>query len=363
MNESIGGAGSNLEITREGRVGVIALNRPAAINALTLDMVRAIAEQLNRWRNDPNVRVVLFEGHGPKGFCSGGDVRAVREAILAGDAEEGQRFFAEEYAMNGQIAGYSKPVVALCDGVVMGGGIGIAGHADFRFATSSARFAMPESAIGFFCDVGSNAILARAPLHRALLFLMTGQPVGAADALALGLTDCVVAPERLAEVRRGVVAAAESADPETALVRLMQGQGIEPGDPTLCIEADLCQQEMLGGDAATIVAAIGLTANAISPLRRISQLLQSRCPTSLEAIVQSQLAARRLGNLEAVLAIDLALAGFMSRRADFAEGVKAVLIDKAPAGVQWSPPAFDAAVAAEITATIASVSPTSVAAP
>ena len=157
------------------------------------------------------MRAVLFEGRGEKGFCSGGDVRAVREAVLAGRPEEGDAFFDDEYAMNGEIANYEKPVIAICDGIVMGGGIGIAGHADFRFATPTVRFAMPESAIGFVSDVGVNAILARAPLNRALLFLMSGSAVGAGDARALGLTDCIVKPHHLPDLRIAIRTACDAA--------------------------------------------------------------------------------------------------------------------------------------------------------
>lgn len=178
-----------LDVIREGNLGIIALNRPEAINALSLEMIDGITRALEQWADDDEIRLVLFEGRGPRGFCSGGDVRAVRQAVLDGEAAEADAFFAAEYRMNGIIARYPKPLVALTHGIVMGGGIGIAGHCAFRFTTAEARFAMPEAAIGFTCDVGVNFILSKAPVHRALAFAMTGVPVGAADALALGLTD------------------------------------------------------------------------------------------------------------------------------------------------------------------------------
>lgn len=320
--------GEEIESAVEGRLGVIALNRPAAINALSLGMVRAIAAQLTAWRDDDRVRAVLFEGRGPKGFCAGGDVRWVREQVIAGRPETGFQFFADEYAMDGMIADYDKPVVALCDGVVMGGGIGIAGHADFRFATAAARFAMPESAIGFVCDVGVNAILARAPLHRALLFLLTGLAARAADALALGLTDCVIPGERIGEVRGAIVAAAGSQSPDVALVELMQSEGVEAGAPELCAVADLLAEELGLANAAEIAAAISRAAARDSGFGEAADALATRCPASLEAIHQGHLAARRLGDLGAVLALDIVLARFMAGRPDFAEGVRAVLIDR-----------------------------------
>jgi enoyl-CoA hydratase len=342
-----------LEVGVEGRLGVIALNRPQAINALTVDMVRAISAQLEAWRNDPNVRVVLFEGRGPKGFCAGGDVRWVREQVLAGRAEDGFRFFADEYRMNALISGYEKPVAALADGIVMGGGIGIAGHADFRFTTTNARYAMPEAAIGFICDIGVNAILAMAPEHRALLFLLTGMPVGAADALALGLADCVIPADRMGEVRSGIAAAADSASPDVALVALMQAEGIEAGDPVFCAVADRLDDEMAAASAAEIVEAVANAAEADSQLISIADTLGSRSPASLEAILQNHRAARTLGDLRPILDLDLRLARLMASRADFAEGVRAVLVDKDNAP-RWTGDVPNGQIHAEIDAVLAS---------
>ena len=117
-----------LDVAREEHLGIIALNRPEAINALNMEMVRGIIRTLEQWRDDEGIRAVLFEGRGTRGFCSGGDVRAVRELVLAGKYEEADAYFAAEYAMNALISSYAKPTVAVTHGIVMGGGIGIAGH-------------------------------------------------------------------------------------------------------------------------------------------------------------------------------------------------------------------------------------------
>src|SRR3954470_24916049 len=207
---------TQLEITTDGALGLIALNRPEAINALSLGMIEGIVAALGRWRSDPAIGAVLFTGNGAKGFCAGGDVRAMREHVMAGRAQDTDAYFAAEYGMNGILAAYPKPLVAITHGVVMGGGIGIAGHCGFRITQPGARFAMPESAIGFFADVGVNAILAKAPLNRALLFALSGVSVGPSDALALGLADAVVATDRVAAVRDGLVAAASAPSPEAA---------------------------------------------------------------------------------------------------------------------------------------------------
>lgn len=308
-----------LDVIREGNLGIIALNRPEAINALSLEMIEGVTRTLEQWRGDPGIRVVLFEGRGPRGFCSGGDVRAVRQAVISGEAEAGDAFFAAEYAMNGIIARYPKPTVALAHGIVMGGGIGIAGHCAFRFATTEARYAMPEAAIGFFCDVGVNFILGKAPAHRALAFAMSGVPVGVGDGLALGLTDCAIDPGRIDVVRAGIVSAAAASRVEAALGALMQSEMAPAGEAVLCNAADRFQQ-IDWTDTAAVVGTLG----ADPQLEQLSL----RSPTSLTAILESHQAARRIADVSQVLALDLRLARLMSRLPDFAEGVRAVLVDK-----------------------------------
>ncbi|HEV2517745.1 MAG TPA: 3-hydroxyisobutyryl-CoA hydrolase [Devosia sp.] len=319
-----------LDVIREGNLGIIALNRPEAINALSLEMIDGITRALEQWADDEEIRLVLFEGRGPRGFCSGGDVRAVRRAVLDGEAAKADAFFAAEYRMNGIIARYRKPTVALTHGIVMGGGIGIAGHCAFRFTTAEARFAMPEAAIGFTCDVGVNFILSKAPVHRALAFAMTGVPVGVADALALGLTDCAIDPARRDAVRAGIAAAAAAPRIDAALGALMQAEMAPVGEAALCAAADR-QHELDWTDTAAIVGIAGQEP-------QLAQLVL-RSPTSLVAIGESHHAARRLADIADVLAADLRLARLLCRLPDFAEGVRAVLVDK-DQKPQWRPNAL-----------------------
>jgi len=345
---------SQLDIGTEGRLGVIALDRPEAINALSREMIEAITAQLEAWRGGDAVRAVLFEGRGPKGFCAGGDVRFVRGLMAEGKTDAAEAYFAAEYRMNALIATYPKPVVAMSDGIVMGGGIGIAGHAGFRITTATARFAMPEAAIGFVSDVGVNCILSKAPAHRALLFLMAGLPVSGADVLALGLADCCVAPERLADLRAGIVAAAAGGSAEAAIVGLMQADSIQAGERSLCDIADRLADILEGPDAAAIVAEIAEAVDEEPDLVPFAAALQARSPTSLEAIVLSHRAARRLPDVEDVLALDLRLAAWMARRPDFAEGVRAQLIDR-DQRPRWRPAGFDEVPQAALKAVISGV--------
>jgi len=319
--------------SRAGKTGFITLNRPEAINALGMSMIEAIAKAFADFSADDTIAAIVFEGTGTRGFCAGGDVRAVRQAVLDGDTAKAERFFEAEYKLNGAIAKSAKPVVALTDGVVMGGGLGLAGHARFRIATSNARFAMPESAIGFFCDVGVNTILAKAPLHRALAFLLTGTIVDAADALGLGLTDCVVPEGALPEVRDMLISAIEVGDVPTSITNVMQAHGVDAGIAGFIANADAHEAIFAKGDAAEILNA--LAENGDSAAAAFLDVLTTRCPTSLAVITANQLAAR-LTDIDGVLANDLALARWMIRRPDFAEGVRAVLVDK-DRNAKWVP--------------------------
>ena len=309
-----------LDVSREEHLGIIALNRPEAINALTPEMIRGLTRTLEQWRDDEGIRVVLFEGRGPRGFCSGGDVRLARQFVLDGRAEEADDFFAAEYFMNGLIAGYPKPTVALSHGVVMGGGIGIAGHCRYRFTTPDSRWAMPEAAIGFISDIGVNHILGKAPLHRALLFLMSGTTVGAADALALGLADCVYDPGRREALLGAIAAASASADPASALVHLVQAEMVPTGEASFVALAD-----RHAGLKWNTLRAITM---ALPEHPELAEMLRAGSPTSRAFIHESHFAARKFATIEEVLAQDLRLAKLFCRQPDFAEGVRAVLVDK-----------------------------------
>lgn len=308
-----------LDVIREGNLGIIALNRPEAINALSLEMIDGITRTLEQWRDDADIRAVLFEGRGPRGFCSGGDVRAVRELVLAGRPEAADAYFAAEYAMNALISGYAKPTVALTHGIVMGGGIGIAGHCRYRFITPDARFAMPEAMIGFVSDVGVSYLLAKAPVHRALLFLMSGIAVGPADALALGLADCVYDPARREALLGAVATAARAANPDADLVHLVQAEMVPEGEAPFAATADAYRNLRWRRPVDMLMAVAD---------EKLKAALMAGCPTSAVAIFESHKAARRMAGIKEVLALDLQLASLMCRRADFAEGVRAVLVDK-----------------------------------
>ena len=172
--------------SRDGRVGRIVLNRPRALNALNLDMVRAMTKVLNEWRDDPHVHAVVISGTGERAFCAGGDVINLREGQMSGDRTEVEAFFSEEYALNLMIATYPKPYIALIDGICMGGGIGVSVYGPYRVTTEHASFGMPETAIGFFPDIGGTYFMPRMPGEIGMYLGLTGLRIFGADAIHCG---------------------------------------------------------------------------------------------------------------------------------------------------------------------------------
>ena len=189
---------------REGAVGVIRLNRPKAINAVTLEMFRDIDKALDRFEADPAVGLILLEGAGDRGLCAGGDIRALYESSqVKGDL--GKILWREEYILNARIARFPKPYVAFMDGIVMGGGVGLSAHGSHRVVTERTRLAMPEVGLGFFPDVGGTWLLSRSPGEIGTYFGLTGQTMNGPDAIYARFADAVVPSGRLAALREALV--------------------------------------------------------------------------------------------------------------------------------------------------------------
>lgn len=309
---------------RDGRAGRILLNRPQALNALDLPMIRACTRALKEWRDDPHVHVVVIEGAGERAFCAGGDVRALRQYALDGEFHRAEAFFTEEYELNLMIAAYPKPYVALIDGICMGGGIGVSVHAPYRVATEHAAFAMPETAIGFFPDIGATFFLPRLPGFMGTYLGLTGTRMQGADSVHAGLgthfvprADLRALSAALAVDGPGALAAHTMTVPVFSLAA--QRASIDH-----CFGADSVAEivrrlEGVGDEWA---------AKTLGMLRTVS-------PTALCWTLE---ALRRGADmtLAQCLHAEFALTRTTMRHPDFAEGVRAMVVDK-DRKPQWKP--------------------------
>src|ERR1700681_2083255 len=213
---AVAGQEPDLIARREGAAGVIRLNRPKAINAVTLQMFRDIDKALDAFEADPAVSVILLEGAGERGLCAGGDIRALYESSkVHGDL--GKILWREEYILNARIAKFPKPYVAFMDGIVMGGGVGLSAHGRHRVVTERTKLAMPEVGLGFFPDVGGTWLLSRSPGEIGTYFGLTGQTMNGPDAVYAGFADAVVPSGKLAALRETLVNL--RADVDTAEVK------------------------------------------------------------------------------------------------------------------------------------------------
>jgi len=329
------GRDEDILFARHGAVGLVTLNRPRALNALTLDMIRAMDARLRAWEADGAVTRIVLRANGGRAFCAGGDVRAVHALARAGrDAEVGD-FWDGEYGLDALIAAYPKPIVSLIGGIVMGGGNGLSVHGSHRVASEGYRFAMPEVGIGFFPDVGMTYVLPRLPGRTGTYLALTGATIGAGDALALGLAthyvradgfDAVVAALGEGSAVDGVLAAHAEASPPTGPVvaerALIDGCFSEPS------VADILAR--LDGAAARGSAFAADTA----------ALMRTRSPTSL-CIAHAQMRRGVAMEFSDCIAAETRLAGFLMRGHDFFEGVRAALLDKDGAP-DWRPASLDA---------------------
>ena len=312
---------------RQGRIGRITLNRPRALNALDLDMLHALAAALDAWREEPGVHAVVIEGAGERAFCAGGDVRAARDAAIRGDEASLERFFTAEYTLDGTIAAYPKPYVALVDGICMGGGVGVAIHGAYRAASEAALFAMPETAIGFFPDVGTSYVLPRLRGAVGIWMALTGARLGGADAVWAGLATHFVPRARLLTLadelaEHGVAALATAAEPPPAEL---------PGrieEINRCFGADSVAEILRRLDAEDSAKDGGWAREQLATIRGLSP------SATLWAFELVHRGAR--WSLAESLAKDIEFRRHVTRHPDFREGVRAMVVEK-DRSPRWSP--------------------------
>ncbi len=311
-------------VERRGRVGHLTLNRPRSINALTAEMVGMLRNTLDQWRVDDGIETVLLTGAGDRGLCAGGDIVSIYHDALAGGSAS-EAFWRDEYALNAVIARYPKPIVAIQDGIVLGGGIGVSAHAGIRIVTETSRLGMPETAIGFVPDVGGTWLLSRAPGQRGTHAALTASPVGAADALFLGLADHFVERAHLL----ALVEALETDDAALVVARFAS-----PPPPGELADAGWIDTAYAGDSLAGILARL---ADMPDPAAQAAHAaISTKSPTALAVTLAALRRARRAPDLETVLAQELRVSLRCLAEPDLAEGIRAQVIDKDRAPV-WRP--------------------------
>jgi len=337
-----------------GGVGVITLNRPKALNALSHGMVVAVREQLAAWEEDPAVRAVVVRGAGERGLCAGGDVVSLHGMITTGRAAEAMGYFEDEYAMNHAISVYPKPYVAFMDGFVLGGGVGVSAHGSHRVVTERTRIGMPETGIGFTPDVGGSWLLARAPRNLGRHLGLTSAFATGADALELGFGDVLVDSGDLetivAALRAELGSAGDDADAAHAAVDAVLARHARPAsEAPLLADAEWLEPAHAHDRVEDVLAALEATAadHADEGVRtraaEAAETVRAKSPTAVKVTLE---ALRRLGDraggtgrregVAAALEQEHALASHLTRGHDMAEGIRAQLVDK-DRNPQWSP--------------------------
>jgi enoyl-CoA hydratase len=328
-------------LRREGRAGRITLNRPKALNALTLDMVQQIAPVLKDWVADPLIEHVVLDGTGDRALCAGGDVISLFTARTEGSAGA-RTFWREEYALNAAIHRFPKPFIPIMHGIVMGGGIGLSAHAQggTRVVTERSRIAFPETTIGLIPDVGGTWLLSRAPAETGPYLALMGAPLNAADALYTGFADVYVPSAKTPEL----------------IARLCES-GMPAKDVLSSLAETTGPSELAGALRPKLAACFGfetveeiraaLRSDGSDWAQKALADLAVRSPTALKTTLAALCNARRLRSLEEALNVEFLLCTNLYEDGEFIEGVRALLVDKDKAP-KWNPATLEAVTAERV---------------
>jgi enoyl-CoA hydratase len=317
-------------IVREHRaLRRITLNRPKALNALTLEMAVTMTALLRSWAADPAIGVVLIDGAGERGLCAGGDIRALYDAAKSGGRLPAT-FWSTEYHLNVLIARYPKPVVAIMDGMVMGGGVGLSAHASHRVVTERSAVAMPEVGIGFFPDVGASFLLARSPGYAGIYTALTGERLGAADAIYCGLADIHVAAARLPELPEALADCGTAGEVSARLDAI----SVTPTPGKLPAAQSWIEACFSANDVESIIDRLG--GCKVEAARVALATMQKMSPTSLKVTLRNIRAALSFKKVEQSFQQDYRIALACIAEHDFIEGIRAQIVDK-DRNPRWRP--------------------------
>jgi enoyl-CoA hydratase len=316
----------------EGRVGRVTLNRPQALHALTTNMCRLMIDALVAWREDPAVALVMFDHSGERGFCAGGDIRMLAESG-AGDGRLAREFFFTEYRLNELIFNYPKPRIAFMDGITMGGGVGLSRPCRFRVATERTTFAMPETGIGLFPDVGGGWYLSRMPDHIGLWLALTGARIKAADCELLQIATDFVESARVPELKAAILAAPDRTE---ALLTEFEA---DAGRPTIAQHQDEIAR-LFGGDSVEAIVA-ALQAAGTDWANDQLGVLATKSPQTMKVAFRQLRLGAACASFAENMAMEYRIGARVVQRPDFIEGVRAVIVEKDNAP-RWNPPTLEA---------------------
>jgi len=314
-------------IRREGAAGFLTLNRPKAIHALTAEMDHAMTAALLEWRGDDAVKAVVIDHSEGRGFCAGGDIAFLRNSALTDGGESGRRFFYEEYQLNHLLFTYDKPVVAFVDGITMGGGVGISQPARYRVATENTRFAMPETGIGLFPDVGGGWFLARLPGRLGQFLALTGARLDGAECLWAGLATHYLPADQLAEAKARIAAGHEIGGVLSALA-------VTPPPARIEGNAALIAKHFASDRYEDILAS--LEADSSEWAARELATLRTKSPQACKVALRQLADSARLETFADNMVMEYRIGARVLTLPDFAEGVRAVIVDKTN-DARWNP--------------------------
>jgi enoyl-CoA hydratase len=326
----------------EGGVGRLTLNRPQALNALTTHFCREMIAALSAWRDDPAVRLVMIDHAGGRGFCAGGDIRTLAESGK-GDGVRGREFFYVEYQLDHLLFHYPKPTIVFMDGVVMGGGVGISRPCRFRIGTEHTTFAMPETGIGLFPDVGGSWYLSRMPDHIGLWLALTGARLKAADCELVGVITDYVESADLPELKDWLLK-----DP-AAVETLITEFDAEPGRPPIAAHQDEIAHAFAHDGVEAIVAALEAGGEWG---REQAKIIRTKSPLSTKIAFRQLKEGGKAKSFAEVMAMEYRIAHRLAVSHDFLEGVRAVILDKDNAP-KWRPESLEAVSEAAVDAIFA----------
>ena len=315
-------------IRREGAAGILSLNRPQAIHSLTLGMVHAMTAALLEWREDDAVQVVILEHAAGRGFCAGGDIAELRESIVNAGGVAARQFFHDEYQLDHLIKTYPKPFISFIDGIVMGGGVGISQPARYRVATENTRFAMPETGIGLFPDVGGSWYLAQLPHRIGQFLVLTGARLDGAECLWTGLATDYLPAAALPEAMRRI------AEAPTEIEAILAEFAVEPPPARIAANAVTIERLFAADTLENIVASLDADDSEWAAKERAA--IAPKAPLSSKVALRQLVEGAAIDDFADILAMEYRIASRLIFRPDFAEGVRALIVDKDNAP-KWNP--------------------------